>query len=231
MLRWNVCIRDGGEARERVGDNLLPERAGVLLDQIGWLDSDSNPATPRTAAGVTGVKDGTFLIVNSAMVYTELRQKVVGILGSSLMECGIGYVAAYGDNSMFVANVDGMLFGRLFETAEFGWIAGVEPSCDLYTTSEIPTVDNGYAGTNPTGFSNAEYDKACDLAHRALPGSPAYIQNQYLAQRIFAENLPSIPLYLTVKVAIARTDLTGLLMDPTAASGLWNLESIDIAAP
>ncbi len=208
-----------------------PERAGVLLDQIGWLDSDSNPATPRTATGVTGVKNGTFLIVNSAMVYTELRQKVVGILGQSLMECGIGYVAAYGDNSMFVANVDGMLFGRLFETAEFGWIAGVEPSCELYTTAEIPTVDNGYAGTNPTGFSNAEYDKVCDLAHRALPGSPAYIQNHYLAQRIFAENLPSIPLYLTVKVAIARTDLTGLLMDPTAASGLWNLESIDIAAP
>jgi peptide/nickel transport system substrate-binding protein len=207
-----------------------PQRAGALLDQIGWLDSDSNPATPRTASGVTGVKNGTPLIINSAMVYTELRQKAVGILGAGLMECGIGYVAAYGDNTMFVANADGMLFGRRFETAEFGWIAGVEPSCDLYTTAEIPTVDNGYAGTNPTGFSNTEFDKACDLAHRSLPGSPAYIQNQYLAQRIFAENLPSIPLYLTVKVAIARTDLTGLIMDPTAASGLWNLESFSVPA-
>jgi peptide/nickel transport system substrate-binding protein len=204
-----------------------PGRAGTLLDQIGWKDSDSNAATPRTAAGVSGVKDGTPLIINSAMVYTELRQKVVGILGNGLMECGIGYVATYGDNSMFVTSVDGLIFGRLFETAEFGWMASVEPSCDLYTTAEIPGIDNGYAGTNPTGFSNAEYDQACDLAHRALPGSPAYTQNQYLAQRIFAENLPSIPLYLTVKTAIARMDLTGLLMDPTAASDLWNLESFD----
>ena len=205
-----------------------PEKGKALLDQIGWTDADANSATPRTALGVTGVKDGTPLIVNSAMTYTELRQKVVGILGTGLMECGIGYVATYGDNSMFVANVDGLLFGRLFEAAEFGWIAGVEPSCELYTTAEIPTVDNGYAGSNPTGFSNADFDRACDLAHRALPGSQAYIQNQFLAQRIFAENLPSIPLYLTVKVAIARIGLTGLTMDPTAASGLWNLESLNI---
>jgi peptide/nickel transport system substrate-binding protein len=206
-----------------------PQRAGVLLDQIGWRDADSNPATPRTAAGVTGVKDGTPLIIDSTMVYTELRQKVVRILGASLLECGIGYVATYGDNSIFVANVDGLLFGRLFGAAEFGWIAGVEPACELYTTAEIPTVDNGYKGENPTGFSNAEYDKACDLAHRALPGSTAYIQNHFAAQRIFAEYLPSIPLFLTVKVAIARVDLTGLLMDPTAASELWNLESMNIS--
>lgn len=205
-----------------------PEKAGVLLDQIGWLDSDGNSATPRTAAGVTGVKDGTPLMVNSMMIYTELRQKAVGILGNSLLECGIGYVATYGDNSMFVPNVDGLLFGRLFEVAEFGWMPGVEPSCDLYTTLEIPTVENGYAGSNPTGFSNSEYDQACDLARRSLPGSAAYTQNQFLAQRIFAEYLPSIPLWLTVKVGIARVDLTGLIIDPTAASGLWNLENFTI---
>ena len=111
---------------------------------------------------------------------------------------------------MFVANADGLLFGRLFETAQFGWIAGVEPACELYTTAEIPTIDNGYSGSNPTGFSNPDYDQACDLAHRSLPGTAAYIQNQYQAQKIFAENLPSIPLYLTVKMAVARPDLTGL---------------------
>jgi peptide/nickel transport system substrate-binding protein len=206
-----------------------PAKGAALLDQIGWVDADSNPATPRTAANVKGVKNGTALILDSAMVFTELRQQVVGILGSSLLECGIGYVATYGDNSMFVTAADGMIFGRMFATAQFGWIAGVEPSCELYTTAEIPTIDNGYSGSNPTGFSNAEYDRACDLADRALPGSPAYIQNQLLAQRIFAENLPSIPLYLTVKAVIFRVDLTGLAMDPTAASTLWNLENIDIA--
>jgi peptide/nickel transport system substrate-binding protein len=206
-----------------------PARGGALLDQIGWADSDGNPATPRTARGVQGVKDGTPLLLNAAMVFTDLRQQVVGILGSSLLECGIGYVATYGDNTMFVAAADGLIFGRLFETAEFGWIAGSEPSCELYTTAEIPTIDNGYTGSNPTGFSNAEYDRACDLAGRSLPGSAAYAQNQLLAQRIFAENLPSIPLYLTVKAVIFRPDLTGLAMDPTAADSLWNLEAINIA--
>jgi peptide/nickel transport system substrate-binding protein len=162
------------------------------------------------------------------MVSTELRQAAAAVYGTSLLECGIGYVASFTDNSMFVANADGLLFGRLFETVQFGWIAGVEPACELYTTAEIPTIDNGYSGSNPTGFSNPEYDKACDLAHRSLPGTAAYVQNQYQAQKIFAENLPSIPLYLTVKMAVARPDLTGLIMDPTAATDLWNLEAFDI---
>jgi len=200
----------------------------ALLDQIGWRDLDNDPATPRTAQGVTGVANGTKLIVNSTMVSTELRQAAAAVYGTSLLECGIGYVASFTDNSMFVANADGLLFGRLFETVQFGWIAGVEPACELYTTAEIPTIDNGYSGSNPTGFSNPEYDQACDLAHRSLPGTAAYIQNQYQAQKIFAENLPSIPLYLTVKMAVARPDLTGLIMDPTAATDLWNLEAFDI---
>ncbi|MBN1440031.1 MAG: hypothetical protein JW929_11535 [Anaerolineales bacterium] len=205
-----------------------PQKAGILLNQIGWVDADDDPRTPRTAAGVSGVKDGTPLILNAAMIFTELRQKTVGILGNSLLECGIGYVATYGEGSMFVANADGFLLGRLFEAAQFSWVAGVEPPCDLYTSGEIPDVDNGYLGSNLTGFSNAEYDGACDLARRSLPGSAAYVQNHLLAQRIFAEYLPSIPLYLTVKTAIARPDLTGLALDPTAASALWNLEAFDI---
>jgi peptide/nickel transport system substrate-binding protein len=203
----------------------------ALLDQIGWKDLDGNASTPRTAQGIKGVADGTPLIVNSTMVFTELRQKAVAIMGTSLLECGIGYVATYTDNSMFVAGADGLLFGRLFETAQFGWISGVEPACELYTSAEIPTIDNGYSGSNPTGFSDPEFDRACDLAHRSLPGSSVYVQNQYQAQKIFAENLPSIPLYLTVKTAIARPDLTGLIMDPTAASDLWNLESMDYPVP
>jgi peptide/nickel transport system substrate-binding protein len=208
-----------------------PAKGSALLDQIGWKDLDGVASTPRTAQGVKDVADGTTLIVNSTMVFTELRQKAVAILGASLLECGIGYVATYTDNSMFVAGADGLLFGRLFETAQFGWIAGVEPACELYTTAEIPTIDNGYSGSNPTGFSDPEYDRACDLAHRALPGTPAYVQNQYQAQKIFAEYLPSIPLYLTVKMAVARPDLTGLIMDPTAASDLWNLEALDYPVP
>jgi peptide/nickel transport system substrate-binding protein len=205
-----------------------PEKGKALLDQIGWRDTDGDSATPRVAAGVSGVANGTPLIIHTSMTYTELRQKAVAILGASLLECGIGYVAEYGDSTMFVGSVDGLVFGRLFDTVQFGWISGVEPSCELYTTAEIPNYDNGWAGVNPTGFSNAEYDQACDLAHRSLPGSASYTQNHFLAQRIFAEYLPSIPLYLTVKTAIARVGLTGLVMDPTAASALWNLEAIDM---
>ena len=36
-----------------------PAAANALLDEIGWRDLDGDPATPRTAAGVMGVVDGT----------------------------------------------------------------------------------------------------------------------------------------------------------------------------
>jgi peptide/nickel transport system substrate-binding protein len=204
------------------------EKGKALLDTIGWKDLDNDPATPRTAVNVTGVANGTPLLLHSTMIYSELRSKAVGILGQSLLQCGIGHIAEYGDNTMFVENVDGLVFGRRFDTVQFGWIAGVEPACELYTTEELPTVDNGWTGMNVTGFSNQDYDNACNLAKRALPGDPAYVENNNLAQQIFAQYLPSIPLYLTVKTAIARDDLTGLALDPTAATGLWNLEEYDI---
>jgi peptide/nickel transport system substrate-binding protein len=204
------------------------EKGQALLEAIGWKDLDNNSATPRTAAGVAGVENGTPLLLHSTMIYSELRSKSAGILGASLLKCGIGYVAEYGKNSMFVENVDGLVFGRQFDTVQFGWISGVEPACELYTTDEIPDADNGWSGLNPTGFSNKDYDTACDLAKRALPGDAAYAQNHNLAQQLFAQYLPSIPLYLTVKTAIARADLTGLALDPTAATGLWNLEEYDL---
>ena len=41
-----------------------PQAAAQLLDEVGWKDSDGNPATPRVAAGVPGVPDGTPLQVS-----------------------------------------------------------------------------------------------------------------------------------------------------------------------
>ncbi|MDX9866207.1 MAG: ABC transporter substrate-binding protein, partial [Anaerolineaceae bacterium] len=43
-----------------------PIAGAQLLDQVGWRDYDGDPATPRVAAGVAGVPDGTPLSVNYA---------------------------------------------------------------------------------------------------------------------------------------------------------------------
>jgi hypothetical protein len=45
-----------------------------------------------------------------------------------------------------------------------------------------------------------------------------------LAQEIFAENLPTVPLYLRIKLAATRTDFCNFIMDPTENNETWNIE-------
>jgi peptide/nickel transport system substrate-binding protein len=122
----------------------------------------------------------------------------------------------------------GPLFGRRFDMGSFAWLTGVEPRCDLYLSELIPTEDKGWAGQNDSGFMNAEFDAACNRAMMALPGSEDYVAGHLEAQRIFSEQLPGIPLFMRLKVAVTRADVVGFEMDPTEASELWNIELLDV---
>jgi peptide/nickel transport system substrate-binding protein len=208
-----------------------PAKGKTLLDQIGWKDADGNPSTPRTASGIPGVPNGTELRLNIVTLDSALRHQVAEIFGSSLTSCGIDMLTQFDDNSLYVRTEEGTIWGRRFDVAEFTWLSGVEPSCELYTSSELPALPNNWNGSNVTGFADPAYDQACDLAHRSLPDTSAYRENHLLAQKIFADQLPSIPLYLTVKISVSRPDFSGLILDPTASSGLWNIEAFDIVSP
>ena len=80
-----------------------------------------------------------------------------------------------------------------------------------------------------TGYSNPAFDTACAAAYWALPDQPDYAARSQAAERLFAEELPVIPLYYQLKIAISRPDLCGLDLDVTARSllvepgsaGLW----------
>jgi peptide/nickel transport system substrate-binding protein len=87
--------------------------------------------------------------------------------------------------------------------------------------------ENGWAGQNQTGFTNAEYDAACQAAIQSLPGEEAYTVNHLEAQRIFGEQLPVVPLFLRLKLAATRPDMCNFIMDPTANSEFWNVENFD----
>ncbi|HWQ46103.1 MAG TPA: ABC transporter substrate-binding protein, partial [Longilinea sp.] len=50
------------------------EAGATLLEQIGWRDFDNDPATPRVAAGISGVPDGTLLSVTLTTSTAQLRQ-------------------------------------------------------------------------------------------------------------------------------------------------------------
>ena len=62
---------------------------------------------------------------------------------------------------------------------------------------------------------------------QSLPGTPEYERYHLEAQRIFAEQLPVIPLYSRLKLAATRSDMKNFIMDPTANSEMWNIEEFD----
>ena len=138
---------------------------------------------------------------------------------------------------------EGNLFGRRFDLGALGWFTGVAPPCDLFMTNQTPGAvgemytsiqtgeevpfTSGWGGSNAPGFTNKDYDAACNSALNLLPGRPGYAAAHKEAQRIFAEQLPVAPLFLLTKTAVTRPDMCNFIMDPTANSEFWNVEEFD----
>jgi peptide/nickel transport system substrate-binding protein len=204
--------------------------AGIaLLEQVGWVMGEEGL---RVSRGVAGIPDGVSFEVSYFTTASGLHQEVGQIIGQNLLNCGIKINIASGTpQELFAPGPDGLLFGRKFDLAQFGWPLEQTPSCFLFLGEAIPggNIDQftySWGGWNLTGWKNPEFDAACAAARNALPGEGAYLSNHQIAQQIFASELPVIPLFIPPKFVAARPDLCGLNLDPTAGV-FWNLESID----
>jgi len=205
-----------------------PEAGNRILEQVGWLDADNDPTTPRRASNVTRVPVGMSLVLNYFASSATQRHQVVDIFTQSLSQCGIGLNPIYLTAADFYAQgPSGPLFGRQFDLAAYSiGVNSLEPQCDWFTTSQIPAKSNNWVGTNITGYKNSRFDEACLAAAQTLPDDSEYSLHQE-AQSIFAADLPSIPLYLRLKVAAARPDFCGFTLDPSSSSALADLEIFD----
>jgi peptide/nickel transport system substrate-binding protein len=217
----------------------------ALLEEVGWVDSDSDPNTPRTAQGVANVLDGTPLEVNYETTSRPIRQQITLMIKNSLAQCGIkANIQLYDPSEFFADGPEGPIFGRQFDLGEFSWLSGVAPPCDLYLSSQVPGPagetwvsiqdgqertfgTSGWVGDNYPGFADEQYDTACNTALGSLPGQPEHGAAHLEAQRIFAEQLPVVPLYAWIKLAASRPDMCGLIMDPTNETTFWNIEEFD----
>lgn len=199
----------------------------ALLDEIGWRDADGDGV--RESQGVEGVPDGEPLEVMLLVSGDSAASQETGrILRAQLADCGLRVrVDARPRWELFADGPEGPLFGRQFDLAAATWWFGERPPCERYLTSEIPG-DEAWSGANITGYSNPGYDAACRAARRALPGSLAYDRHHREAQIIFSEDLPALPLFAPLRVALVRPSVENFEMDATAESELWNLESLDI---
>jgi len=62
-----------------------------------------------------------------------------------------------------------------------------------------------------------------------LPGTEAYTLFHREAQRIFSRDLPVLPLYFVPKLVATRPEVSGVILDLSEYSELWNVEAFDVA--
>jgi peptide/nickel transport system substrate-binding protein len=203
-----------------------------LLEQAGWVDDDHNPATPRVARDMDVVPDNTRLILNYYTTNALQRRQASEIFAASLAKCGVKLNIQYlTPAQLYAPGPAGPLFGRKFDLAQYAVAStGNELPCSWFTSAEIPYAETNWLGLNVSGYSDGDFDFICSTAMNALTDNPSYYQAYQDLQEIFADTLPSIPLYQRLKIGAARPDMCGFVLDPAAASDLWNIEMFDYGA-
>lgn len=200
--------------------------ANALLDEAGYRDTDGDGLRQDPTTGVP------FEVILDVPDNWE-REAIALLFQENMRECGIAVTLNFGlPADLFANGPDGKLFGRQYDLAEFAWLTGTEPACAPWLSQNISgPVEEGFTGwdgRNNTGWRNDEFDAACRQAQRAFRNSPEYATAHQAAMRLFAEQLPVIPLFPRVKGVATRSHVRNLNPNPTQPSELWNIEELDI---
>jgi peptide/nickel transport system substrate-binding protein len=154
---------------------------------------------------------------------------MTAVIAENWLDCGVqaNRVDLPG-NELFASGPEGPVLGRQFDVALFAWNSGTQPPCHNWLSSNIFGTEGAISDLNATGWAHEAFDDACQQAQRAFWGSPEYVAAHQEAWRIFAEELPALPLFPRVKLAVARPEVLNFDLDATQNSELWNLFEIDL---
>lgn len=204
-----------------------PAGGQTLLEEVGWLDEDGDGV--REAHRVAQVLGGTRFEVTLLLPAEDTAAlQVARAVKASLTDCGVRVnLETLPSWELLAEGPEGPFFGRQFDLAETTRQLDAVPPCELYVSSQIPDTGRWYGG-NASGYSNTDYDTVCHAGLLALPGTPGYEENHRQAHAIFAEELPAIPLFAGLRVAVARPNVLDFAVDTTAPSELWNIGRLDV---
>jgi peptide/nickel transport system substrate-binding protein len=219
-----------------VGDPLFQEASSAVaydpaagqlgLQSAGWISPGGDSASVRVARGVAGVPDGTKLALSLVTSNAELEQAIADKIKQDLSSCGVEITVEALDPATLLAEwPDGPVFGRTFDLALWAWPTVVSPVCEMFSSSQIPSDANPH-GINASGFSDPDYDAACDSILLNTPDTAGFVDGVQTTQEIFADQVPALPLVLRPRLIADSNAVCGVEPDPSTSSLLWNLESI-----
>lgn len=161
------------------------EAAAALLDEAGWT---------ALRSGVRYNADGEPLTLElMTTAGNRTRELVEQVLQSQWRRLGIDVRIRNEPARVFFGET--MTKRKFTAMAMFAWISAPEnvPRSTLHS-EEIPTEANGWSGQNYTGFRNSEMDRLIDAIEIELDREKRRAMWHRL-QRIYAEELPVLPLY------------------------------------
>ncbi len=187
------------------------EQANELLDAAGW-DTWDNGIRHNPAGAPLRLDFGT-------TAGARIRETVQQVLQAQWRDAGIDTsIRNQPARVFFGETVQNRRFGAL---AMYAWISSPEtsPRATLHST-EIPSVQNNWTGSNYTGYSNAEMDQLIDEVEITLdPEKRQQLWNRI--QLIYTEDLPVLPLYYRSNPYIMPKWLKGI--EPTGNSSTTTL--------
>ena len=204
-----------------------PDKANALLDEAGYLDFAEDGRRQDVSSGVP------MTITLGTNSESSMRLRITEMMRENMADCGIP-VETYDQTAgtWYASGPQGRLFGRRFDLASFAWLAQVLPDCGLYTGSNITGPEEfgfgGWQNVNVTGWSNERFNEVCDQALDAMPGGEGYEAFQQEALRIFADEVPAIPLFTNYKIAAVGPRVLGVDLDSSQRSLLWNIFEWDL---
>jgi ABC-type transport system substrate-binding protein len=204
-----------------------PERAGALLEQAGWVDTDDDGI--RECQGcASGAEEGSPLSLTYRTTSSPLRDQVVTQVQDNLNAVGFDIGVELLPREVFFGDATGLIVGD-FDIGQFAELTGVDPGGERqYGCEWVPSPDNGWYGENYSGWCNEQADQALLEASRSLRVDER--RAAYVAfQRGFTRNLPTLPLFPRVEPFIVNPKLENLKLNDSMPSVTWN--AYELALP
>ena len=191
------------DSRLTTGEGIAydPSRGAELLASAGWVDHDDDPATPLQAQGVINVPFGTLLSLELFSSNSAFQQDLANAIQEDLSACGIEVThSVLPVEALYASGPEGPIFGRQFDLALINWQPLTQEDCFLYDSTQIPSAENYWIGTNIAGLSDQTYDEACRTAILAVPDEVEAANLQ--AERAYLDALPAVPLFSIPSVLV-----------------------------
>jgi len=214
-----------------------PEAAKALLSDLGWADSDGNGILERTTADGRKIEFRLHWVATTA----DFRIRTGEILHEFLADVGIkleveNLPGSVVFSSEYLNHGSECTWRGIVEYAEGGGIgqAPADPlSNELWandllevpvdaTLENTPLPENGFGGTNITGWVNGEFDRmrADALQEFDLAKRSAIVKQM---QQLYNEELPTVPLYDRSETVIKMDGLVNYSKGTAAArTQFWN---------